>query len=125
MSHYRLGLFRFLIKSIFKHGVVFNIVRPYTEKEMHSLNESGGQILKIVPNISTDNLPRYSASYQGYRDFETNKETKNRAPTTGELKECYIQIIKVQCRAVMEMYQGPGQLKRTDKFYLKESGETS
>lgn len=72
-----LVLLGFLIKSIFKPGVVFNIVRPYIEKEMHSLNESGGQILKIVPNISTENLPRFSASYQGYRDFGGGKKKQS------------------------------------------------
>lgn len=75
-----LVLLGFLIKSIFKPGVVFNIVRPYIEKEMHSLNESSGQILKIVQNTSTENLPRYSASYQGYRDFETNKQKTELLP---------------------------------------------
>lgn len=81
---------------MFKPGIVFNIVRPYTEKEIHNFNESHGQILMIIQNTSTENLPRYSSSYQGYRDFETNKQKrKNRVSTTEKLKECSIQIIKV------------------------------
>lgn len=53
---------------MFKPGIVFDIVRPYTEKEMHHFNESSGQILIIVQNVSTENLPRHSAYYQEYRD---------------------------------------------------------
>lgn len=87
MSHYQLGLLRYFNQSIFKPGVVFNIVRPYTEKEIHSLNESSGQILKIVQNTSTENLPRYSASYQ------TNKQKTELLPQ-GSSKNAIFKSLK-------------------------------
>lgn len=53
---------------MFKQGFVFNTIGPYTEKEMHNLNEYSGQILIIVQSASTENLPRHSASYQEHGD---------------------------------------------------------
>mgnify|MGYP001220223102 CR=1 FL=1 len=74
---------------MFKTRIIFNIVRPYTEKQIHKPNESSIQILMVVQNVSTENLPKYSASYQEYRgkQKQTNKQTKN-PPTIGEFKEC-------------------------------------
>lgn len=59
---------------MFKTRIIFNIVRPYTEKQIHKPNESSIQILMIVPNVPTENLPKYSASYQEY----SGKKTKNK-----------------------------------------------
>lgn len=71
-----------------------------------------------VQNGSTENLPRHSR-YQGYRDLKR----RERDPTAEDLKSCYIQIIKVQCHAVIEMYKGPGQLQgQSDKVYAEGSG---
>lgn len=53
---------------MFTSGIVFDIIRPYTEKEMYHFNESSGQILIIVQNANFENLTKHSAHQQEYKD---------------------------------------------------------